>query len=183
MYITIDPGHSGPFEPGACAENLTEAEVVLSIGQALAGLLSAAGHNVLLTRTQNIETDDLAFRADMANNQPADIFVSLHCNSAESAAAKGTEVYCFPGSIKGASLADCIRKRIVEAMDTVDRGTKEANFQVLRETDCPAVLVETAFLSSPDDRPKLASLAGRVGFAIAIYQGLQDFGLQDFCGK
>lgn len=175
MNITVDPGHSGPFEPGACAENLTEAEVVLSIGHTLTAILGAAGHNVLLTRTQNIETDGLAFRADMANEQPADLFVSIHCNSAESAAAQGTEVYCFPGSSQGAALADCIRKRIVAAMATVDRGTKEANFQVLRETDCPAVLVETAFISSPSDRAKLASLTGRVAFAIAIYQGLQDF--------
>lgn len=175
MNITVDPGHSGPFEPGACAENLTEAEVVLSIGQALAGLLAATGHNVLLTRTGNIETDNLSFRADMANKQPADIFVSIHCNSAESAAAQGTEVYCFPGSIQGAALADCIRKRIVASMGTTDRGTKEANFQVLRETNAPAVLVETAFISSPSDRAKLANLPGRVAFAIAIYQGLQDF--------
>lgn len=175
MYITIDPGHSGPYEPGACAAGLTEAAIVLDISRTLAALLESAGHSVAMTRTGDIETDDLAFRADMANNQPADLFVSIHCNSAESAAAKGTEVYCFPGSIKGASLADCIRKRIVAAMDTVDRGTKEANFQVLRETDCPAVLVETAFLSSPSDRAKLASLAGRVAFAIAIYQGIQDF--------
>ena len=175
MKITIDPGHSGPFEPGACAENLTEAEVVLSIGHTLAGLLAAAGHDVLLTRTGNIEADGLAFRADMANSQPADLFVSLHCNSADSAAAHGTEVYCFPGSIQGAALADCIRKRIVAALATVDRGTKEANFQVLRETAAPAVLVETAFLSSPSDRQLLASLAGRVAFAIAIYHGLQDF--------
>ena len=175
MKITIDPGHSGPFEPGACSRNLTESEVVMTIGQALAGLLAAAGHDVLLTRTGDIKTDDLAFRADMANNQPADLFISLHCNSAESAAAQGTEVYCFPGSIQGAALADCIRKRIVAALATVDRGTKEANFQVLRETAAPAVLVETGFISSPSDRPKLASLAGRVAFAIAIYHGLQDF--------
>lgn len=178
MNITLDPGHSGPFEPGACADGLTESEVVLTIGQALAGLLAAAGHNVLLTRTKNINTDGLAFRADMANEQPADLFVSLHCNSAESAAANGTEVYHYPGSSQGAALADCIRRRIVAGMATTDRGTKEANFQVLRETNAPAVLVETAFISSPSDRLKLASLPGRVGFAIAIYQGLQDF-----CGQ
>lgn len=175
MNITLDPGHSGPFEPGACAAGLTESEVVLTIGQALAGLLAAAGHNVLLTRTQSIETDGLAFRADLANQQPADLFVSIHCNSAESAAAQGTEVYHYPGSSQGAALADCIRRHIVASMGTTDRGTKAANFQVLRETNAPAVLVETGFISSSADRQLLASLAGRVAFAIAIYQGLQDF--------
>lgn len=175
MNITIDPGHSGPFEPGACAAGLTEAAIVLDISRTLAALLEAAGHSVAMTRTGDIETDDLAFRAYTANNQPADLFISLHCNSAESAAAQGTEVYHYPGSTKGAYLADCIRRHIVASMGTTDRGTKAANFQVLRETNAPAVLVETAFLSSPSDRLKLASLPGRVGFAIAIYQGLQDF--------
>lgn len=175
MKITLDPGHSGPFEPGACAAGLTESEVVLTICQALAGLLAAAGHEVLMTRRGDIRTDGLSFRARAANQQPADLFVSIHCNSAESAAAQGTEVYHYPGSSHGAALADCIRKRIVASVGTTDRGTKAANFQVLRETDCPAVLVETAFISSPVDRQLLASMAGRVAFAIAIYQGLQDF--------
>ncbi len=175
MNITLDPGHSGPYEPGACAGNLTEAESVLTIGQALAGLLAAAGHSVLMTRTGIIDNDGLAFRADLANNQPADLFISLHCNSAESAAAHGTEVYCYPGSTQGAALADCIRKRIIDTIGTTDRGTKTANFQVLRQTNMPAVLVETAFISNTEDRQHLASLTGRVAFAIAIYQGLQDF--------
>lgn len=175
MKITLDPGHSGPFEPGACAGGITEAELVLSISEIVEGLLVTCGHEVLMTRTGDIQTDGLSFRAQVANVQLADLFVSIHCNSAESAAANGTEVYHYPGSVRGAYLADCIRKRIVANMGTTDRGTKAANFQVLRETAAPAVLVETAFISSPSDRLKLASLPGRVAFAIAIYQGLQDF--------
>lgn len=175
MKITLDPGHSGPFEPGACAGGFTEAEIVLSISEILEGLLVKSGHEVLMTRRGDIMTDGLSFRAHAANVQLADIFVSIHCNSAESAAANGTEVYHYPGSSRGAALADCIRKRIVASMGTTDRGTKAANFQVLRETAAPAVLVETAFISSPADRLQLASLPGRVGFAIAIYHGLQDF--------
>lgn len=178
MYITIDPGHSGPYEPGACAAGLTEAAIVLDISRTLAALLEAAGHSVAMTRTGDIDTDDLAFRADLANQQPADIFISVHCNASENPEAHGTEVFHYPGSIRGAYLADCIRRHIVASMGTTDRGTKAANFQVLRETNAPAVLVETAFLSSPSDRLKLASLPGRVGFANAIYHGVQDF-----CGQ
>ena len=175
MKITLDPGHSGPFEPGACAGGFTEAEIVLSISEILEWLLVKSGHEVLMTRTGNIDTDGLAFRASMANNQQADLFISLHCNAADNKAATGCEVYHFPSSVRGAYLADCIRHRICAATGLANRGTKAARFQVLRETNCPAVLVETAFISSPSDRQLLASMAGRVAFAIAIYHGLQDF--------
>lgn len=178
MNITIDPGHSGPFEPGACAAGLTESEVVLTIALIAGDLLTAAGHNVLLTRTGNIETDDLAFRSDMANNQPADIFISIHINAADNPNASGTEVYHYPGSARGAYLADCIRKRIVASIGTTDRGTKEANFQVLRETNAPAVLVECGFITNDSDRGTFASPGGCANYATAIFRGVQDF-----CGQ
>lgn len=175
MYITIDPGHSGPYEPGACSGNLTEAEIVLSIGLSLAALLTAAGHDVALTRCTDIEDDGLSFRAAVANEQPADLFVSIHVNAAENPAAHGTEVYYYPGSTKGAYLADCIRKEIVAFAGTVDRGTKAANFQVLRQTNAPAVLVECGFITNDSDRRTFDLLAGRASYAAAIFRGLQEF--------
>lgn len=175
MYITIDPGHSGPIEPGACCGNLCECDVVLDISLSLAALLRTSGHEVILTRSTDIETDDLAFRAQLANDQPADVFVSIHVNAAENPAAKGTEVYCYPGSTRGAYLADCIRKQIIAFAGTVDRGTKEANFQVLRQTNAPAVLVECGFITNDSDRRTFDLLAGRAAYAAAIYKGLQEF--------
>lgn len=175
MKITLDPGHSGPFEPGACAGGFTEAELVLSISEILEGLLVKSGHEVLMTRTGDIQTDGLSFRAQVANVQLADIFISLHCNAADNKAATGCEVYHFPGSIRGAYLADCIRKRIVSATGLANRGTKAARFQVLRETNCPAVLVELAFITNYNDRRLLASAAGQIQFAAAIFSGVQDF--------
>lgn len=178
MNICIDPGHSGPFEPGACAAGLTEAAIVLDISRTLAALLEAAGHSVAMTRTGDIETDDLAFRADLANQQPADIFLSIHINASENPNANGTEVYHYPGSIRGAYLADCIRRHIVASIGTTDRGTKAANFQVLRETNAPAVLVECGFITNDSDRRTFDLLAGRSAYAVAIFRGVQDF-----CGR
>lgn len=175
MKITLDPGHSGPFEPGACAGGFTEAEFVLSISEILEGLLVKSGHEVLMTRTGDIMTDDLSFRAQVANVQLADIFISIHCNASDNQAATGCEVYHFPGSVRGAYLADCIRQRIIAATGLANRGTKAARFQVLRDTSCPAVLVELAFISCAEDRRLLASAAGQIQFAAAIFSGVQDF--------
>jgi N-acetylmuramoyl-L-alanine amidase len=52
---------------------------------------------------------------------------------------------------------------------------KEANFQVLRETECPAVLVEVAFLSNKLDRQLLTGYAGKFAAAMAIAAGVVDY--------
>lgn len=175
MRIVIDPGHSGPVEPGACAGGVRECDVVLAIAQLLEERLYEQDHEVLLTRTGDIEMDDLFFRAGLANANQADVFVSIHANSAMNEAAHGTEVYHYPGSVQGQRLAACIHARLVAGVNTADRGVKEANFQVLRETDCPAVLVEVAFISNEADRLLLSSYAGQLGAALAIAAGVNAY--------
>ena len=175
MKIVIDPGHSGPVEPGACAAGVRECDVVLTIAKLLTEQLYESGHDALLTRTGNIATDGLAFRAELANANKADVFISLHANSVESPAAHGTEVYHYPGSVRGKRLASCLQSRLVAEMGTADRGVKEANFQVLRETECPAALVEVAFLSNEADRRLLTGYAGQLAAAVALAAGLADY--------
>lgn len=60
-------------------------------------------------------------------------------------------------------------------MNTSDRGGKEVNFQVLREADCPAVLVEVAFISNEADRLLLSNYAGQMGAALAIAAGVSAY--------
>ena len=108
MKICIDPGLSGPFEPGACAGGVIEAVVNMKIGKLVGDLLFMLGYEVIFTRRGDIETDDLEFRARLANDEGADLFVSIHCNSAESATANGVEIYHYPDSEKGRLLASAI---------------------------------------------------------------------------
>lgn len=175
MRIVIDPGHSGPVEPGACACGVRECDVVLAIAKLLAEQLYDREHEVLLTRTGDIATDGLAFRAEMANANKAEVFISIHANSSEHATANGTEVYHYPGSLAGRRLALCLQAQLVTELGTADRGVKAANFQVLRETDCPAVLVEVAFLSHAGERQLLTGYAGQLAAAVALAEGLQAY--------
>jgi len=175
MKIVIDPGHSGPVEPGACAEGVQECDVVLAIAKLLPEQCCEQGYEFLLTRSGDIMTDDLSFRAEFANTNRADVFISIHTNSAESPVAHGTEVYHYPDSVNGEQLAACLQARLVEKLGTANRGVKEANFQVLRETDCPAVLVEVAFIANESDRQLLTSNAGQLAAAAAIASGLADY--------
>ena len=175
MKIVIDPGHSGPVEPGACAGGVRECDVVLAIAKLLAVQLYEQGDEFIFTRTGDIRTDDLGYRADLANANNADVFVSIHANSVANPAAHGTEVYHYPGSVKGKRLASLLQARLVMELGTADRGVKAANFQVLRETDCPAALVEVAFISNESDRRLLTGYAGRLAAAAAIADALADY--------
>ena len=175
MKIVIDPGHSGPCEPGACAAGITEAEVVMQISRRLRRRLLAAGHEVKLTRSGDIDDDGLAWRAELANDWGADLFLSIHVNGVASTTAHGTEVYYYPGSEDGERLARAIQSRIITHLHTANRGVKIAHYQVLWETDCPAVLVETAFISNPADRILLTGPVSQEEFAIAIAEGIETF--------
>ena len=69
---------------------------------------------------------NLATVCDTANASGADLFISIHCNAADSAAALGTETYCYPGSTAGEMLAKAVQRQIVDSLHTVDRGVKLA---------------------------------------------------------
>lgn len=175
MKICIDPGHSGPYEPGACAGKVTEATVCLAISKVLGGMLHLLGYEVIYTREGDIETDDLGFRAQVANDSGANAFVSIHCNSADSVEANGIEVYHYPDSEEGMTLAVGIEGVFMLSVPLKDRGVKEANFAVLRLTNMPAALVECGFLSSENDRSFLIDEKKQTSLAFGIAAGINRY--------
>ena len=175
MRIVIDPGHSGACEPGACAEGVKEAEVVLAIAEKLSLLLLAAGHSVMMTRSGDCPLTGLKWRALLANCWRADLFISIHANSYSEPTAHGSEVYYYPGSRYGLTLARLIQAEMVGRLGTTDRGFKHAMYTVLEDTICPAVLVETAFLSNPDERKLLTAPDSQQIFAEAIAEAVARF--------
>lgn len=177
MKVCIDPGHSGPIEPGACAASYTEADLNLAIALCLGNMLETKGNEVIYTRVGDIDNDGLAFRANLANDADADIFVSIHCNAAGRVEALGVETYHYPGSDEGRHLALCIQKELSLAEYTVNRGVKEANFAVLRLTNMPAVLIECGFITSDADREVLISEEGKRIIAEAIVSGIETYSL------
>lgn len=166
MKIFINPGHGGQ-DPGACGNGLKERDVVLKIGRRVADYLRKVNYDVKLA-----QIDGLQEICDASNNWNADLFVSIHCNSFNTYA-KGTETYHFYGSSSGEKLATCIHKQLVDSLPLVNRGIKQAGFQVLAGTDAPAVLVETAFIDNPDDAKLLVEKED--DFASAIARGITDF--------
>ena len=176
MKICIDPGHSGSFEPGACAGGVTEAAVTLEIARITARMLQKYRHKVLLTRTGEVDNDWLTWRCEAAWNFGADIFISIHCNAHASSEANGTEVFYFPTSENGHTLARCIQEEVVKSCRTADRGVMTNDeWTVLLETACPAVLVELAFLTNDSERELLTTDMGQRRFAEGLVKGINRF--------
>lgn len=175
MKVFLNPGHSpnGIPDPGAVnnALNLRECDIAKEITDLVEHYLVAAGVDVV----GNVQSDDLVDEVvDAANNSGADLFISIHCNSFANPNAQGTEVCVFPCASVGTALGGFIQAQIVNSLDTVDRGIKyRDNLYVLRATDMPAVLVETAFISNGEDAAKLRDNAD--DFARAIARGVTDY--------
>ena len=182
MKICIDPGHGGsdpgaigtaPTAAGEPAITLKECDFTLDVALLLEAEFARCGHSVLLTRRRD-RSLKLDARAAHANRHAADLFISIHANAAANPAAEGIEVFHFPGSAAGTSLADRIMRRLAAAFPGhVNRGVKPADFAVLRLTDMPAVLVECEFLTNPDRLRRFLSCPGKCReIAVAITAGV-----------
>jgi N-acetylmuramoyl-L-alanine amidase len=178
MKIFINPGHDIEYDSGAVNPNsgMRECDVVLSIGKKLQEYLEAVGYEVRLLQSDNLDWDsdyDLSCVCDEANDWPADLFISIHCNAANTIA-RGTEVevYTLDSGIAN-NYAKAIQKQIVDSLHTVNRGIKAmSGLIVLKHTNMPALLIETAFIDNDEDSKLLAN--NQDDFARAIARGITD---------
>ncbi len=200
--IVIDPGHGGPDHG---TENprlgLMEKTFTLDTALRLKRLLESEGYRVILTRYSDPATKiELQIRALIANQAGADLFISIHFNSlAPDARTKGIEIFTFPPQHQRASGAgrgwraklrqvnrfDAWKERGPgagrarpgeEAMKTDDRGKKLRHLGVLRDLNCPGILVEGGFLSSDSEARRIASPAYRDQLAAALAAGIRAYG-------
>jgi len=163
IRIMIDPGHGGS-DPGAAANGLVEKVLNLEVALRLRDLLeldtadtTGGGEwDVRLTRTTDVAVS-LTARTTLANNWPADRFISIHHNAFSSSAVNGTETFSFANGTLSANLRDRVQEELLTGLGLANRGAKTANFHVLRETNMPAALSEGGFLTSPIDAAVLSS--------------------------
>ena len=166
--VWLDAGHGGN-DPGALGSGLKEKDITLAITLKAGKELERHGVKVGYTR-KNDKTVNLNSRGPLANKYGADVFVSIHTN-AHNSNAQGVETYSFPNSKNGARLAKLIQDEVLKAkLYTKNRGTKTANFAVLRQSKMPAALIETAFITNKQDAQLLKNKQSE--FATAIAKGV-----------
>jgi len=192
LRIYIDPGHgegvTGEYDPGAVGPTgLTENAVTFDVAKRLGHLLREKGFQTLgvtLEATRDTENLNEAIRA--ANKEYVNLFVSLHCNAAANPKARGVEVW-HRGDNTSQRYAETVLSRIIaqcksgngrwlngHALPLVSRGVKQGTFAVLRKTRMPAILVELAFITNPQEEMWLKEPAVRQQMAQAIADGIRD---------
>ncbi len=174
--VVLDAGHGGT-DPGAAGNGIYEKNCTLNIVNAAKDYFDMdESIKVYYTRTTNSQANmtsgssglntstSLRARTDLANEVDADLFISVHINSASNTSARGTEVYYSSnnnrkndGGLTASKLAQLAYDNMVKAVGSSKRGVKTANFYVVRYTNMPAILIETAFISNKQDADILKS--------------------------
>ncbi len=178
--IVLDAGHGG-HDPGAQNKGTNEKDLTHKILYTLMKNYfsgNAPDIKVYWTRT-NDSYITLANRAAFAKSVGADVFVSLHMNSATKSTANGTEVYYsvsnngkdFSG-ITSQKMANLFRAQLLKDLGLTNRGTKTAAYYVLKHNTVPAILIELGFISGSSDYAKLTNAAFQQKAAKSIYTGI-----------
>lgn len=196
--VLIDPGHGGKDEGAAGTGGVLEKNVNLAIAYQLALRLSRMGCRVFMTRIKDRYLT-LQQRTDMCGKLKPDLFISIHCNSvASNPKANGIETYALTpqgaastaDSKKGTQsysgnafdrnnyrLAFEVQKGLLAYTKAADRGVRHARFFVIKNSTCPAILIETGFLPHSSEGRQLNrkeyqdKLVSGIASGIAVYTG------------
>ena len=189
--ILLDPGHGGR-DPGAIGttpsgEEVYESHLNLQIALRLQELLTQAGANVGMTR----ETDkylDKYERVAMSNEGNMDIFLSIHNNSSKSSWVHGTTTYYYDKvTVEGATLeelygiqsgemAELVQQNLSQILGTKDNGAVAyPELAVLNKTSMPAIVVEGAYLSNPQDIQLISQEEYVEKYAYGVALGIIDY--------
>jgi N-acetylmuramoyl-L-alanine amidase len=222
--VCLDAGHGGK-DPGCLGpkgshEGIVTLKIILALGKKLKQ--EYPDLKVIYTR----ETDDfieLNERANIANRNKADLFISVHCNAAANKAAYGTETYTMglhktdgnlnvakrensvilqekdyqtayngfdPSSplahimmanyqsafmASSVKFASKVEEQFSKTYQRKSFGVKQAGFLVIWRTAMPSVLVETGFLTNPDEEGYLSSEKGQQEVADAITTAFKQY--------
>ena len=192
--VVLDPGHGGSDKGATSPRKIYEKLLTRNIANRVRNLLEARGYTVYLTREDD-RTLSLAERTKIAARRKADVFVSLHADSAgKTAEGAGTFILSLPErysthsygqgtastkshpgnkfDVANQALGTRIQQKLIKSTGQNDRGVKRARFQVLREAPCPAALVEMAFISNPKEERFVLTKNGQDKIARGIADGI-----------
>jgi N-acetylmuramoyl-L-alanine amidase len=198
--VVIDPGHGGEnFGAKSAGSKLYEKDYTLDWALRVQRAMAGSNWRVILTRTNDLHLE-LLDRVALADAASADLFISLHFNSApptKNATESGMETFCltptgmpsnivrefdddpakvFPNNVfdsENLIYAATLQQNLVQVTGRRDRGVRRARFMtVLREQKRPAVLVEGGFLSNAAEAQLINNPAFRQQLALAVRNSL-----------
>jgi N-acetylmuramoyl-L-alanine amidase len=189
--IVIDPGHGG-VDPGAQNSGIKEKDLNLDISLRLRKVLESKGCKVILTREEDkdfflpgfvlgrmAKRAELNQRINLASENNADLFISVHANSFPQRNTYGMETYYHIKSAPGKALAELIQEQLTRLQSDNKRKAKAGDYYIINQTKMPSVIVEVGFISNPRERKLLMSNNYRDLIAEAIGTGIDHY-FKDF---
>ncbi|RIL72228.1 cell wall amidase [Staphylococcus devriesei] len=167
--IVLDPGHGGNDQGASSntSKKSLEKKYTLKTAKELKKALEKAGAKVKLTRSDDsyVSLED--------RKQDGDAFISIHNDALDSPNANGATVYWFKDNQE--TLAETLSASIEKKSLLSNKGARQENFQVLRQTNKPAVLLELGYISNPTDEVMITDQLHRQVVEEAVVDGLKQY--------
>lgn len=200
--IALDPGHGGKDTGARGPTGLLEKDACLALARNLA-LRLESNYRVILTRSDDYQVE-LQQRTAIANQDGADLLVSLHTGAGYVHTSRGLVIYYFADAARTAptdtmdrlvpaddpqqwdrtqqrhqsaslTLATALKKRLDRVPDSPGCSIRGAPLAVLAGADMPAVLIEIGHINNPATEARLAALQEGGWLADPIIEGIRDF--------
>ena len=178
----IDPGHGGR-DYGCEGRTSNEKTISLAVAKEVGRLVKKNINGVRVVFTREKDTyPTLSERCHMANARGAELFISIHVNSAPNPYVRGTESFYatnvpLSGTQAGKSelLALLLQRQYLAHGREISRGVKQRELYVCENTNMPSVLTEIGFITNQAEEVYLSSKAGQAELADAIYKALAEY--------
>lgn len=187
--VVIDAGHGGADRGALAASKLSEAELTLELAKAVKAANNNSNLRIILTRETDV-FNSVQEKAEFANAQKADLFISLHCNGAapiqhengkkEANPAKGIEIYIANKEKAvnynaNALFANEIANSIKDLNNFSGIKSRNAGIWVLQAVKCPSVIVEAGFMTNTEDLKLMQDAGYQKKFAAGLLEGVQSY--------
>lgn len=185
ITVIIDAGHGGD-DNGAVENNVKEKDLNLSIAKAIKNENENEKINIVLSR-EGDDTKSLTDRIKFAEENKADLFISIHVDAEEIKNAHNGVIIFIPkndnsflkeSKLLGSALTESFKNNYqLHVADGLQQ--REQSIWVLKANQCPAVLLETGFLSSQNDLEYLIKPENQKTIAENILKGIEKYAAQN----
>jgi N-acetylmuramoyl-L-alanine amidase len=183
--IVIDPGHGGIDGGSVGVSGKDENSLNLEYSLCLKEILTDAGVNVIMTRTNlnglysifsdNKKLDDMKKRKDIVTKSKADMVLSIHMNSFPLKSARGAQVFYKKDSVSGEKLAENIQEVFIKTLPNAKPEPAVGDYYMLNEFEIPSVIIECGYISNEEEEQLILQEDYKKLVCLSIFAGVLKF--------
>lgn len=179
--ILVDAGHGGDDGGARCQDSKKwEKELNLLAAKAVRDALENDGAAVIMTREEDMQysknkREDLSARLALAQENDADMVLSIHMNEYRSRRESGPQVFYRAGQEQSRLLAGALQSALIDGLSPQKERVAMAGDYFILSLDIPSVLVECGFISNPEEEKLLLDADYRQRLAQAIRAGVEEY--------